>query len=35
LLFGEVPHVWFYPGAALIIAGTVIAIINSDNAQLN
>ena len=33
VLFGEVPHNWFYPGAALIVAGTVIAIINSNNVQ--
>ena len=32
-LFGEVPRAWFYPGAALIVAGTVTAIIGSVNAQ--
>ncbi len=30
VIFGEVPHVWFYPGAALIIAGTAIAITSSE-----
>ncbi|RLD12094.1 MAG: hypothetical protein DRI44_01775 [Chlamydiae bacterium] len=33
VLFGEIPHVWFYPGAALIVAGTLIAIMNSNNEQ--
>ena len=31
ILFGEVPHRWFYPGAVLIILGTIIAIMSSDN----
>ncbi len=29
-LFGEIPHAWFYPGTALIVAGTVVAIIGTD-----
>ena len=33
VIFGEIPHNWFYPGAALIVAGTVIAIISSNNVQ--
>jgi len=33
ILFGEIPHAWFYPGTALIVAGTIIAIIGTDKVQ--
>ncbi len=29
-IFGEIPRLWFYPGAALIIAGVAIGILNTE-----
>ncbi len=29
-IFGEIPNIWFYPGAILIIAGVIIGIFNAE-----
>lgn len=30
-LFGEIPSAWFYPGAALVLAGVVLGVLRSDS----